>query len=104
MRPKTPDEIAKMREGGKMLATILNSLQEKVLPGVRPKDIANIAADEIKKMGMQPVVLGYEGFPDVICISVNEGIVHGIPNSTLVISRLRYKMYLISISWESSAI
>jgi methionyl aminopeptidase len=82
MRPKTPDEIAKMREGGKMLATILNSLQEKVLPGVRPKDIANIAADEIKKMGMQPVVLGYEGFPDVICISVNEGIVHGIPNST----------------------
>jgi methionyl aminopeptidase len=82
MRPKTPDEIEKMREGGKMLAKILNLLAEKVLPGVKPKDLAVVAADEIKKAGMQPVVLGYEGFPDVICISVNEGIVHGIPSNT----------------------
>jgi methionyl aminopeptidase len=80
MRPKTPDEIDKMREGGKMLATILNLLAAKVEPGVKPTDISKIAAEEIKKAGMQPVVLGYEGFPDVICISVNEGIVHGIPN------------------------
>jgi methionyl aminopeptidase len=81
MRPKTPDEIEKMRQGGKMLAGILNMLAEKVLPGAIPKDIAKVAAGEIKKLGMQPVVLGYEGFPDVICISVNEGIVHGIPSS-----------------------
>jgi methionyl aminopeptidase len=82
MRPKTPDEIDKMREGGKMLATILNLLATKVEPGVKPTDISKIAAEEIKKAGMQPVVLGYDGFPDVICISVNEGIVHGIPNKT----------------------
>jgi methionyl aminopeptidase len=82
MRPKTPDEIDKMREGGKMLATILNLLAAKVEPGVKPTDISKIAAEEIKKAGMQPVVLGYDGFPDVICISVNEGIVHGIPNKT----------------------
>jgi methionyl aminopeptidase len=39
------------------------------------------AAEQIKKAGMQPVVLGYEGFPDVICISVNQEIVHGIPKN-----------------------
>jgi methionyl aminopeptidase len=82
MRPKSPTEIEKMREGGKMLATILNFLGGKVEPGVKPKDIAKIAAEEIKKTAMQPVVLGYEGFPDVICISVNQAIVHGIPGNT----------------------
>jgi methionyl aminopeptidase len=81
MNPKSPAEIEKMREGGKMLAAILNLLASKVEPGVKSKDLAKIAAEEIKKAGMQPVVLGYEGFPDVICISVNEGIVHGIPNN-----------------------
>jgi methionyl aminopeptidase len=52
-----------------------------VAPGVTPKNIAKSAAEQIKKAGMQPVVLGYEGFPDVICISVNQEIVHGIPKS-----------------------
>jgi methionyl aminopeptidase len=81
MNPKTPAEIDIMREGGKMLAGILNMLAAKVEPGVKPTDLSKIAAEEIKKRGMQPVVLGYEGFPDVICISVNEEIVHGIPKS-----------------------
>jgi methionyl aminopeptidase len=80
MNPKSAAEIEIMRQGGKKLATILNDLAKKVEIGVKSKDIAKIAADEIKKADMQPVVLGYEGFPDVICISVNAGIVHGIPN------------------------
>jgi methionyl aminopeptidase len=80
MNPKSASEIEIMREGGRKLATILNDLAKKVEVGVKSTDISKIAADEIKKAGMQPVVLGYEGFPDVICISVNEGIVHGIPN------------------------
>jgi methionyl aminopeptidase len=80
MNPKTAAEIEIMREGGKKLATILEDLVSKVEAGVTPKDISAIAAEQIKKAGMQPVVLGYEGFPDVICISVNDGIVHGIPN------------------------
>jgi methionyl aminopeptidase len=81
MNPKSPSEIEIMREGGKMLATILNDLVDMVAPGVTPKNIAKSAAEQIKKAGMQPVVLGYEGFPDVICISVNQEIVHGIPKS-----------------------
>jgi len=76
---KTPVEIEKMREGGRMLASTLDLLEKEVKPGVKPKYIAKIAAEQVNKLGMQPVVLGYEGFPDVICISVNNAIVHGIP-------------------------
>jgi methionyl aminopeptidase len=79
MNPKSANEIEIMREGGKILATILNDLAQKVQPGITPKDISKIAAEQIKKNKLQPVVLGYQGFPDVICISVNDGIVHGIP-------------------------
>jgi methionyl aminopeptidase len=69
-----------MRQGGKILAAIMQDLIKKVEPGITPKDISAIAAREIKNKGMQPVVLGYDGFPDVICISVNDNIVHGIPS------------------------
>jgi len=78
-RPKSEAEIELMRAGGRKLATILNQLAAMVEPGVRPTDISSIAAKEIKKAGMQPVILGYENFPDVMCVSVNEAIVHGIP-------------------------
>jgi len=80
MRPKTDQEIDIMRAGGKLLAGILQNLAARVEPGLTPKDISALAAKQIKNAGMQSVVLGYEGFPDVICISVNDGIVHGIPN------------------------
>lgn len=79
MSIKNPSEIEVMRQGGKQLAVILNTLAGKVQPGISPKDIARLASAEIEKAKMQPVVLGYEGFPDVICISVNDEIVHGIP-------------------------
>ncbi|MBX4191114.1 type I methionyl aminopeptidase [Candidatus Saccharibacteria bacterium] len=70
-----------MRTGGKLLARILQDLAGKVRPGITPKELSADAAEQIKKHQMQPVVLGYEGFPDVICISVNDAIVHGIPGS-----------------------
>jgi methionyl aminopeptidase len=84
MNPKNPSEIEIMRQGGKMLAEILDNLSKQIVPGVKPKDIAKSAAEQIKIAGMQPVVLGYEGFPDVICISVNNAIVHGIPKNDLI--------------------
>jgi methionyl aminopeptidase len=79
VRPKTPAEIDIMREGGRRLAVILQGLAAKVEPGVKPTDISALAAEQIKKAGMQPVVLGYQNFPDVMCVSVNEAIVHGVP-------------------------
>jgi methionyl aminopeptidase len=81
MRAKTPADLDNMRAGGKLLAGILKDLASKVKPGVTPKELSADAAAQIEKHGMQAVVLGYEGFPDVICISVNEAIVHGIPGN-----------------------
>ena len=80
MSVKTSKEIEIMREGGKMLAGILDNLEKMIKPGVKPTEISKAAADQIKKLGMQPVVLGYERFPDVMCISINSAIVHGIPD------------------------
>lgn len=79
MRAKTPADLQNMRVGGKLLASILYDLAAKAVTGVKPSDLSADAAEQIKKHDLQPVVLGYEGFPDVICISVNNAIVHGIP-------------------------
>jgi methionyl aminopeptidase len=69
-----------MREGGQMLATVLHVTSAAVVPDITTKQLANIAARELKALGGKPSFLGYHGFPDVICISVNDEIVHGIPS------------------------
>jgi methionyl aminopeptidase len=81
---KTPSEIAAMRVSGKMLAEILELLRPRVVPGVTTKALADLAAVELKRLGAQPVFLGYQGFPDVICISVNDEVVHGIPSNRVI--------------------
>ncbi len=84
MRAKTAAEIEIMREGGKKLASVLQILAGQVKPGTSPRELATIAEAEVKKTGLQPVLKGYEGFPDVLCISVNEAIVHGLPGKNKV--------------------
>lgn len=79
---KTPDQIQAMREGGKILATILNDLKQFVQPGVTSKEADAWVANEIIRHGAtatyrEPV----PDFPGVICISVNEAIVHGVPTN-----------------------
>jgi methionyl aminopeptidase len=76
---KTATEIDAMRESGRMLASVLQFLQPKVIPGITTKQLADLARAELKTLGGQPSFLGYQDFPDVICISVNDEVVHGIP-------------------------
>ncbi len=85
-RIKTKQEIAAMRESGRMLATVLQILKERLEPGMSTKDLAVIAAAELEKLGGQPSFLGYQGFPDVICVSVNNEVVHGIPKANRIIA------------------
>lgn len=85
-RIKTSSEIKAMRESGRMTATVLQLLKKQLQPGMTTKDLANIAAAEVKAFGVKPAFLGYQGFPDVICISVNDEIVHGIPRTDKVIA------------------
>lgn len=84
-RVKTKPEIAAMRESGRMLAVVLQVLRKRLEPGMSTKDLAVIAAKELEKLGGQPSFLGYQGFPDVICISVNNEVVHGIPKANRII-------------------
>lgn len=79
-RVKTQQEIEAMRESGRMLATVLDFLEDRAEPGRSPKDMAALARQELKALGGEPAFLGYKGFPDVICISVNEQVQHGIPS------------------------
>lgn len=80
-RVKTEAELAAQRESGAMNATILRLVGDSIQAGMTTKDLANVATAELKKLGGQPTFLGYGGFPDVICISVNAEIVHGIPGA-----------------------
>jgi len=82
---KTSHEIDGMRTSGRMLATVLQLLKGKLEPGMSTKDLAVIAANELEALGGKPAFLGYQGFPDVICISVNDEVVHGIPKATHII-------------------
>ncbi|HEY5268507.1 MAG TPA: M24 family metallopeptidase, partial [Candidatus Saccharimonadales bacterium] len=78
---KNKIEIENMRESGRILSHVLNNLSTRVFEGMTTKDIAEIAKKELKPTGGLPTCLGYHGFPDVICISVNDEVVHGIPRS-----------------------
>lgn len=80
-RIKTSAELDAMREGGKMLATILQLMKNTASAGMTPKELATLAASELKKLGGEPAFLGFQGFPNVICISVNDQVQHAIPNS-----------------------
>ena len=82
---KTATEILSMKESGRMLATILQKLKEQVEPGMSTKDLAVIAERELKLLGGTAPFLGYQGFPDVICISLNDEVVHGIPKINRII-------------------
>jgi methionyl aminopeptidase len=81
---KTRREIEKMRESGRHVAEILLLLREKAEPGMTTGELNDIAAAEIEKRGLQSSFLGYgpgglPPYPAVLCVSVNEEIVHGIP-------------------------
>ena len=84
-REKTDSEIVAMRESGRMLAHVLQVVKKQLTPGLSTKDLADIAAAELRSIGGKPAFLGYQGFPDVLCVSVNEEVVHGIPRKSKIV-------------------
>lgn len=87
---KTPEEIAKMRKAGKAVAEVLKILQEKIKPGITTANLNAIAEYECKKRGAIPVFKNYPNprkgppFPGVICTSVNDEVVHGVPSNRVL--------------------
>ncbi len=77
---KTPRQLRYMRQAGKIVAEVLALLGEHVMPGATTAELDALAEAEVKKRGAVPSFKGYHGYPCTICASVNEQIVHGIPN------------------------
>lgn len=77
---KTPEQIERMRRAGKALAEIHKEIESAIQPGVPIKDLDQLAERSIRLRGAVPSFLGYRGFPATICASLNEVVVHGIPN------------------------
>src|SRR3990172_12626571 len=76
---KSRDEIAIMREAGRILAETLQLLVDRVRPGLVEKELDEIARKEFRKRGVVPTFLDYQGYPATVCVSINDEIVHGIP-------------------------
>ncbi|MEA2485637.1 MAG: methionyl aminopeptidase [Actinomycetota bacterium] len=77
---KSLEEIALMRESGKILAGALDRVQAAIAPGVTTAELDQVFAEAIAERGAKASFLGYRGFPASICASPNEVIVHGIPD------------------------
>ena len=81
---KSEQEIAVMRQAGKIVAEILRTLTQQMKPGMNTKELDTIAVRELKRMGAESSFKGYRGYPATICVSVNDEIVHGIPGSRVL--------------------
>ena len=92
---KTDEEIELMREANQLVGKTLAEVGKHVAPGVSTLQLDKIAEEFIRDHGAVPAFLGYGGFPNSICASVNEQVVHGIPSSSKILS----EGDIISVDW-----
>lgn len=78
---KTTQEIEAMRKGGKILGEILYALEHYLEPGMSTLDLEHKAEELFSKYGVKPGFKGYHGYPSILCTSVNNEVVHSIPNN-----------------------
>lgn len=78
---KSEREIELMREAGKMVSMTHKYLKNFIKAGITTKELDRLAEEYIRKMGGVPTCKGYEGFPATLCTSVNDTVVHGIPDN-----------------------
>ncbi|MDA3026849.1 MAG: type I methionyl aminopeptidase [Actinomycetota bacterium] len=83
---KTPEQFETMRKAGRVVALCLEEIQSRIKPGMTTLDLDLIARNIMDKEGAKPSFLGYHGFPAVICVSVNEEVVHGIPRKSKILN------------------
>jgi len=82
---KTPEEIAKLREGGLLLSNTLREIAQACKAGVTTEELDAIARKRFKEAGGEPSFLNYKidddapGFPGALCVSINDEVVHGLP-------------------------
>ena len=82
---KTDEEIELMREANQLVGKTLGEVAKHIVPGVSTLQLDKIAEEFIRDNGAVPAFLGYGGFPNSICASVNDQVVHGIPSSKMIL-------------------
>lgn len=82
---KSNKEIELMREAGKILSQVHDELEKAIKPGISTRDIDRLGEELIRSYGCVPSFLNYNGYPASICVSVNDEVVHGIPNKKHII-------------------
>ncbi len=82
---KSQREIELMREAGKILAKTHEELEKVIRPGISTLDIDKAGEEIIRSYGCTPSFLNYDGYPASICVSVNDEVVHGIPNKRRIL-------------------
>lgn len=82
---KSEHEIEKMREAGRILAIVHDEMAKIIRPGTSTMDINRKGEEVIRSFGCIPSFLNYNGYPASICVSVNEEVVHGIPNKKRIL-------------------
>lgn len=82
---KSKHEIEQMRTAGRITAETFEVLKEHIVPGISTKELDRLAAEFIRKNGAECSFYRYNGYPGHICISVNEQVVHGIPDKRTIL-------------------
>ena len=82
---KTEDEIELLRASNLLVGKTLAEIAKVIKPGVTTKELDRVAEEFIRDNGAVPAFLGYGGFPNSICASVNDQVVHGIPSSKMIL-------------------
>lgn len=87
---KTPEELQAIREGGHILAKVVQYVLDNIKPGMTTNELDALAEAEILKHGAEPAFKGYtpsgvsRAYPKTLCISINEEVVHGIPSDRAI--------------------
>lgn len=83
---KSAEELELMREAGRILALVHQTLGESLKEGMSTWDIDEMGREMIRSYGCEPSFLNYMGYPASVCVSVNDEVVHGIPNKEHIIT------------------
>jgi methionyl aminopeptidase len=82
---KSHAELEKMKRAGRIVRQALDAVKAVVAPGVSTMDLERVAEDKIQELGAKPAFKGYYDYPCVLCTSVNDEIIHGIPSAKRVL-------------------
>ncbi len=82
---KRPEQIEKARASNRIVAEVLQTIKDKLKPGMTTRDLDRIAEALVAKRGGKPAFKGYRGYPYSLCTSVNQEVVHGMPSDRVLV-------------------